>query len=526
MSLGVIAQRSGRKAKSKNVDRVELEQQRVSLLAEIKETQAKLLSLQKDKNASLQQLNAIQQKLTAREALIGNINKDIFYLNNNITEAKDDAQNLEKELNTLKEKYAELVRYSYKKRTAQSILLFLFNSHSFNDALKRYKYIKQYRDYRKAQSNKILHTSNELLETITELNERKMEKDMMRKSEEEQRLSIAQEQSEKAQVVNGLKDQESKLITEISKKQRTAAELTSAISAAIKREIELARKKAEEERRRIAKAKAEEEKRAREAEKKLALEKRRQEEERARLAREAEAERAREAAEIAKKNKSLKGKGAKEINKEKSSSPKAEAITSNKKNNIPEIPKTTKETEPTKELEPSKRVVPVQSENATANVSEPAKTNYADDLDAVAKNLSINFEQNRGSLPSPVSGYIISHFGKSKHHTFNVYEENKGIDIRTAKGTVAKTVFAGEVASVFYIAGTGNNILVNHGNYFTVYSRIDKVSVTKGQKINARTPIGTVLTDGEGNTQVHFEIWKVGTNNVPVNVNPEQWIRF
>ena len=82
------------------------------------------------------------------------------------------------------------------------------------------------------------------------------------------------------------------------------------------------------------------------------------------------------------------------------------------------------------------------------------------------------------------------------------------------------------VSSVFFIAGAGNCVMINHGNYFTVYSKLDKVNVSKGQKIGARANIGTVMTDAEGNNQVHFEIWKVNANGAPVKLNPEQWIRL
>jgi murein hydrolase activator len=553
-TLFTIAQRV-KKRTIKTVDRMELEVQRQSLLQEIKETQLKLGELQKDKTATISQLEALQQKLGAREALIGNINKEINYLESNITEAKDDAQILGEDLLQMKKRYAELVRYSYKKKSSQNILLFLFSSSSFNDALRRYKYVKQYRDYRKGQSDKIQTTSKTLDGTIAELNERKMQKDAMRKTEEEQKLVIKQEEIQKNSVVQNLKGQEAVLMQRLIVKQKTAQDLNNAITTAIKREIELARKKAADERRRVAKIKAMEEKRLREEKRQadLALQRERDKEREQERTRERERvreqdlenKRIKDQAELNKRNKAIAGKNAKELTTKDKNAPKGKKIASGKNNNIPEIPKEnipiekpsvktipkqtnendraiSRNSETPKPLEPTKRVVPTQVVPADDN----KVTKYSDDLSDDARSLSINFEQNKGNLSGPVNGYVSSHFGKNKHPMFNIYEENFGIDIRTSKGSIAKSVFGGEVVSIFYIAGAGNNILVNHGNYFTLYSKIDKVAVAKGQKIRARTPLGSVLTDAEGNTQVHFEIWKVGSNNVPVKVNPEQWIRL
>jgi peptidoglycan hydrolase CwlO-like protein len=88
LCISICLSSNAQKVNYKNQDRGELEKQRTMLMAEIKETQAKLILLQKDKNATLAQLQALQAKLTARQALINNINKDISLLENNIT--KDD----------------------------------------------------------------------------------------------------------------------------------------------------------------------------------------------------------------------------------------------------------------------------------------------------------------------------------------------------------------------------------------------------------------------------------------------------
>jgi septal ring factor EnvC (AmiA/AmiB activator) len=166
---------------------------------------------------------------------------------------------------------------------------------------------------------------------------------------------------------------------------------------------------------------------------------------------------------------------------------------------------------------------------ASSSTSSNAKTFASDDykfsLTPEERQLTSNFEANKGRLPWPVEkGFITEHFGKNKHPLFNITTENYGIDIKTSRGAGARAIFAGEVNSVINIPGMGQTVLVNHGSFYTVYSKLDKVFVAKGAKLNNKQSIGTVLTDDDGNTQIHFEIWKVGANGQPFKVNPEQWV--
>lgn len=125
--------------------------------------------------------------------------------------------------------------------------------------------------------------------------------------------------------------------------------------------------------------------------------------------------------------------------------------------------------------------------------------------------LSQEFSKNKGSLPWPVEkGIIISRYGVQKHPIFNnVKTYNNGINIATKPGSIVRSVFEGVVSRIFFIKGKGKGILINHGEYFTVYSGIQEVSVKSGDKIFSKQMLGTVLTNEEENqTEIHFEIWK------------------
>ena len=132
------------------------------------------------------------------------------------------------------------------------------------------------------------------------------------------------------------------------------------------------------------------------------------------------------------------------------------------------------------------------------------------------------FEANKGRLPWPVEkGMISGHFGKQQHPVSSqVTMDNKGIYLQTTAGTKARAVYKGEVTSCFMVGGT-YAVIVQHGNYRTVYSNLSKLSVKQGDKVDTKQAIGTIFTDPEQDqkTELYFQIYK--DKNIQ---NPELWI--
>ena len=125
--------------------------------------------------------------------------------------------------------------------------------------------------------------------------------------------------------------------------------------------------------------------------------------------------------------------------------------------------------------------------------------------------LSSEFNSNKGKLPWPLEkGVIVQRYGKQKHAVFAGIETfNNGIDIATDKKAIVRAVFDGTISRIFFIKGEGKAILMNHGEYFSVYSGLEEVSVKVGDKILAKEKIGIVFTqEAEEKTELHFEIWK------------------
>lgn len=124
--------------------------------------------------------------------------------------------------------------------------------------------------------------------------------------------------------------------------------------------------------------------------------------------------------------------------------------------------------------------------------------------------LSASFASNRGKIPWPVeSGFISRRYGTFPHPTLKgITETNDGVDIQTNNNAPVKAVFAGVVTKITTVPGMGGTIIIKHGDFYTMYSRLKTISVKSGQEVNTSTTIGTVYTDKEGVSALHFQTWK------------------
>lgn len=136
--------------------------------------------------------------------------------------------------------------------------------------------------------------------------------------------------------------------------------------------------------------------------------------------------------------------------------------------------------------------------------------------------LSGSFSLNKGKLPYPVaSGVVVEQFGVHPHPTLKNVKLpfNNGINISTKPGSSVRVVFDGIVKQVIAIPGYNQCILVQHGQYFTFYCKLAKVSVKVGDKVSTGETIGYLENQGSTAT-LHFELWN-GTSKQ----NPELWLK-
>lgn len=151
-----------------------------------------------------------------------------------------------------------------------------------------------------------------------------------------------------------------------------------------------------------------------------------------------------------------------------------------------------------------------EAEAKKANSTASKASGSSIPLTPEAAALSSSFAGNRGKLPWPVeSGFVSKRFGNQPHPTLKgVVEPNDGIDIQTTPNANIRAVFDGEVVKVATVPGYGGTVLVKHGEYYTLYSKLKVISVKTGEKVKAKQVIGQVYTNKDGVSEVHFETWK------------------
>ncbi len=124
--------------------------------------------------------------------------------------------------------------------------------------------------------------------------------------------------------------------------------------------------------------------------------------------------------------------------------------------------------------------------------------------------LSSSFEGNKGKMPWPVeSGFVSKRYGTFPHPTLKgITETNDGIDIQTNNGEAVRAIFDGVVTKITTVPGMGGTVIIRHGDFYTMYSRLKTISVKSGQEISAKSIIGTVNADRNGVSELHFQTWK------------------
>ena len=147
-----------------------------------------------------------------------------------------------------------------------------------------------------------------------------------------------------------------------------------------------------------------------------------------------------------------------------------------------------------------------------AEYSKPSSGKGSSGKSSASKPVDIKlgkeFVSNKGKLPWPAEGAVVERFGVQYHPVYKQLKlpDSNGISIALNEGDQIKAVFNGEVKKVIVMQGYNKCVLVQHGEWFTFYCKLDQVSVKAGDKVKTGQALGTVGPLG-GVTQLHFEVW-------------------
>ena len=365
----------------------DLQKKQKKLQAEIEQTNKMLKQTKNDETATLNKLQLTQQNIKNQKKLIRTLDNEITMLDREMRKLGHTRDSLQRVLDGYKDDYANMIRQSHYARLQQSPLLFLISSNSFQQFVRRARYLREFAHFRQQQVYRIEYTQQEISVQNDLLQENKNDKQNALSSRKKEQENLKRDERKQQTMLDKLKTKEKDLTKQLQQQQKKAAELNKKIDDMIRKQTEKA-----------------------------------------------------------------------------------------------------------------------------------SKTSLTKEQQLIAG----GFETNKGRLPWPVErGMISGHYGKQQHPVYSqVTIDNKGIYIQTTSGMKALAVYKGEVTSCFMVGGT-YAVIVQHGNYRTVYSNLSKLSVKQGDKIDTKQAIGTIFTDAEQDrkTELYFQIYK--DRNI---LNPELWI--
>lgn len=441
-----------------------LEQQKKDNLSKIKELNSIISRTSKKKKASLGKLSVLKEQIGVQKKQITVLEQNQQILAEEAQKLRNEGDVLKAKLERLKKEYALMIYEAQKTSSVYNKMSFLLLSNDLGEFVRRFDYLRHYSANRKKQADLIFKTRQDLMTKEQKVVFKKQEekKVIVEKEGEKKKLEVLKTKED--QVVTVLTQQEKKLKIELEKKKLSVRKLDNLIAGIVQREIQ----KSIERERKLRQARQV---------KKMDVVK--------------------PALPELKKGETTKILAERET--EKKESPKEE-----KKAVVAEAKKPKAEPAPAPVVEEKK----IESNTYYMNADE-------------AK-LASSFAALRGRMPFPVpSGFISDHFGVHKHPLLKgVMINNNGIDIQTSPGSPVHSVYDGVVQSVVNIPGINMVVAIQHGDYFTVYSKLANVSVSVGTRVRTGQRIGSVASDEDGTAEINFQVWKN-----TVRQNPESWLR-
>jgi murein hydrolase activator len=224
--------------------RTDLEQNMQAIENEIRLINQMLQETQRTARVNLNHLVMLNNQINRRQTLLRTIRNEVNAISRRITNLNTNIEELEKEMEELRESYANMIRHAYRSRDGMQQSMFVFSASSFNQAYLRMKYLQQYARHRQLQAEKIEETSVELQERIAELEEERRDQQQLLARQQEELDALSQEQVTQNRTVTQLQRQERELMQQLREQERAARELQRAIERIIAEEQRLAREAA------------------------------------------------------------------------------------------------------------------------------------------------------------------------------------------------------------------------------------------------------------------------------------------
>lgn len=185
---------------------------------------------------SISRLTMLEKKIRLQESLISNINSELGYLDSTIVKSSQNLDSLNADLTLIKNRYAAMIRYARRNQDMNNQFLFLLSAADFNQAYKRFTYLKQYADYRRTQAQEITSLQERLGKLVDDLNKRKEDKKQLLSSKINLSDKYEKQKVDQKEYVNLLQKKEKDLKKKLENQQKISARLEQEIEKSIAEE--------------------------------------------------------------------------------------------------------------------------------------------------------------------------------------------------------------------------------------------------------------------------------------------------
>jgi septal ring factor EnvC (AmiA/AmiB activator) len=217
----------------------ELEAKRNRLNTEIRNASALLNRAAADRKNTAAEYALIQKQVRMREEAVVVIRSSITENEERTAHAELMIISLEQEMVRLQAEQGTMMRAAYRYYRSNSSLMFLFASNGFNDAYRRWQYLRKYNEYSKRQVEVAVETKKSLEEQKAELAGAREQKTQLLAEEQQHTTALASEAANKDKMVKELSRKEVELRADVDKLQSQRENLNTMIENAIRNTIKV-----------------------------------------------------------------------------------------------------------------------------------------------------------------------------------------------------------------------------------------------------------------------------------------------
>lgn len=232
-------------SKGQSINELKKEKEKTS--QEIEYINHLLKETDQNTKTSINRLTILERKIRLQESLISNINYELGYLDSTIVRTSRNLDSLSADLELVKNRYAGMIRYARRNQDQNNQLLFFLSADDFNQAYKRFIYLRQYADYRRTQASEITKLKGQLGAMMEDLGRKKTDKQQLLSSRISQSDTYARQKAEQKEYYSALQKKEKDLRKKLENQQKIASKLEQEIEKIIAEEArKIAQKAAKE----------------------------------------------------------------------------------------------------------------------------------------------------------------------------------------------------------------------------------------------------------------------------------------